>query len=182
VAMVFALITLFGPVACGGDDGDTLPAAAAADEGSEPSGESAGEDDVANGDEPLEVAGSPGGEGAGGQLMLGSEEISFDVGRCILVPQEDGTGGTIEINAVAEGVNAAGDPVAASITRYADDSQFVGDDIHVIVGEPGNLLAEYGDVFPLGTATTDSTGVHFDGELTDFDNPSSVIASIFILC
>lgn len=128
IAAVALLLIVAG---CGDDDdgaagGDDTPATTAApsDEGTAaPSG---------NDDEPAAPSG-----GNGGELVLGDETITFDSARCFLQEQEAAAGGgKILFVGQASGTNAAGEQVMIDVSRYDEDSQFVGDDIVVDIGDP----------------------------------------------
>jgi hypothetical protein len=128
------------------------------------------------------AAGAPG-SGGGGSLTLGDEVIPFDSARCFLQDQT-AAGQEIELTAQAFGTNAAGDAVSIDFTRYAASSDFSGDDISVVVGDPRS-----DDAASLG-ASLDIGGVDRAGStlsasnvaLTSSDSAATITASFEINC
>ena len=127
--------------------------------------------------------GTAGGSGGGGELVLGDEVIPFDSARCYLQDQT-AAGQEIELTGQAFGTNATGDAVSIDFTRWAPSSDFSGDDISVVVGDPRS-----GDAASLG-ARLDIGGVSLAGstlsasnvELTSSDGSATITASFEINC
>jgi hypothetical protein len=85
---------------------------------------------------PEDQPAAPSGSG-GGTLVLGDETIQLDSSRCFLQSQPvAGSEGNILATAQGFGTNAAGDEVSIDFTRFDEESQFTGDDISVVVGNP----------------------------------------------
>jgi hypothetical protein len=172
IAAVAAMLIVAG---CGGDDdgGSDTPATTAApsDAGtSAPSGD----------DEPAPPSG-----GNGGEVVLGDETITFDSARCFLEEQDAAAGGgKILFVAQAFGTNAAGEQVAIDVSRYDEDSQFVGDDIIVDIGDPfsDDLVSYLGGsedfIVSLDGSTVSADGLTF----RNFDDDTELSGSFRIDC
>lgn len=168
--------------ACGGDDdsgaeNDTGTAATAETD--------AGGTAAAGGDDSDADPGGGDGDGNGGTLVLGDETIAFDSARCFLDEQDAAAGGGKILFVVqAFGTNAAGDELTIDVSRYDEDSQFVGDDIIVDIGDPFSddavSLKANAD---LGTVAVDGSTVSA-GDLTfvNSDDAAEQMGSFEINC
>ncbi len=83
------------------------------------------------------TTGGSGGGGSGGTLTLGGETIQLGNPQCYLQNQT-AAGQEIEWTAQATGTNAAGKSVNLDFTRYAKGGSFEGDDVSVMIGQPGS--------------------------------------------
>jgi hypothetical protein len=110
--------------------------------------------------------------GTAGTLTLDGETITFDSSLCYLEEQDAAAGGgTIEFVGQAFGTNSAGEEVTIDVSRFSEESQFAGDDVSIVIGDPFSADAlEYRSSSPTGTVTVDggtmrATSVSFlDGE------------------
>ncbi len=101
---------------------------------------------AAGGDSPTTTevggGGSSGGNGGApagdaGTVVLGDETIAFDSARCDMQEQAAPEGGgKILFSIQAYGSNANGDEIRVEVSRYDQDSQFVGDKIELVIGDP----------------------------------------------
>jgi len=140
--MFLAILVLVLVGAACGDDDATSPTTAA------PGGQ------TDNGSS----AGTPTPSATGGFLTLGDETIQFDSARCYLEEQPSaGGGGSILATGQGFGTNSEGVEVSLDFTRFNEESQFAGDDINVVIGDPfsGDTISYF--------AGLDIGGVSIDG-------------------
>ena len=84
----------------------------------------------------------------------------------------------------AEGTNPEGEPVLIDVSRYDEDSQFVGDDILVDIGDPfsGDSIT-WGANADLGTVQIDGSRVYADGlTFRNFDTNEELPGAFNIFC
>lgn len=113
---------------CGGDSkaGPTTAASA---------GDSPTTTEVGGGGSTGGNDGAPAGDA--GTVVLGDETIIFDSARCDMQEQAAPEGGgKILFSIQAYGSNANGDEIRVEVSRYDEDSQFVGDKIELVIGDP----------------------------------------------
>ena len=120
--------------------------------------------------------------GGGGSLVLGDETIALDSARCYL-REQTAAGQKIELTGQAYGTNAAGEAIILDFSRFAEESDFTGDDITVDIGDV------YADDAIHLTAKLDIGGVARDGsklQASNFelrsDDGSTTAASFEIHC
>jgi hypothetical protein len=118
-----------------------------------------------------------------GTLVLPDETIELTSSQCYLKKQT-AAGQDIDLTAQARGTNAAGDAVNLDFTRYANSSSFAGDDITVLIGQPGASNAT--DLSGrLDRGTVDRSGDTFsinDTQLRNESSGDSVTISFEIQC
>ncbi len=128
----------------------------AADQGADAVADAGTDADEAESTAPADSAASVGGAGT---IVLGDENITFDSARCFLQEQDAAAGGGKILFVVqAYGANSAGEELYIDVSRYDQDSQFSGDKIELVVGDPysGNALSwEANDV--VGTVALDGS-------------------------
>jgi len=89
-------------------------------------------------DQPMEDdnGGSESG-GLAGMVVVGDETITLDSARCFLEEQDAAAGGgKILFTAQASGTNADGEEITIDVFRFDEDSQFTGDKVSLVVGDP----------------------------------------------
>jgi hypothetical protein len=129
--------------ACGGDDDAQADSAATEQSDAETDTSEAGGDESAPvteepaPDEDDTDVSPPAASGSAGTLVLGDETITFDRSRCFLEEQDAAAGGGKILFVVqAFGSNGEGEEVLVDISRFDEDSQFEGDEISVVIGDP----------------------------------------------
>jgi len=142
---VFAVLALVA-AGCGGDDagdgdagGDTTVARDAGTGGTT-APEDGGVDDQSVGEEDDPSADGGDGSDAGGfagSIVIGDETIMLDAALCFLEEQDAAAGGgKILFTAQASGTNAAGEEITIDVSRFDEDSQFTGDKVSLVIGDP----------------------------------------------
>ena len=191
---VLASAVVLALAGCGGDDDDVGNADASAGEDGADTAEAestAESDDTGDaGDAATEPAAddaaeSGGGGGGGGTLVLGGDTITLDSARCFLEEQDAAAGGgKILFVAQGFGVTAGGEQLTLDVSRYDEDSQFVGDDVIVDIGDPfaddAVSLTANAD---LGTVTVDGSTLSADGlTFVNSDDLTEQAGSFEITC
>ena len=165
VAAGAAIMVTFA--ACGGADDSSIE----------------GDSSNADAEEP---ASEPTEDGAGGgTLVLGDETIKFDGAQCFLQEQDAAAGGgKILFVAQGSGINAAGEEVLLDVSRYDEDSQFVGDDVSVDIGDPfSGAAVSWTGGGDIGTVTVDGSTVSAGGlTFENFDEGTEQPGSFEINC
>ena len=110
---------------------------------------------------------------------------AFESARCFLEEQDAAAGGgKILFVAQGFGVNAAGDEVSIDVSRYDEDSQFSGDSINVVIGDPFSPdAASWDAIVDLGTVTVEGSTVSADGlTFSNVDDQTELAGSFRIDC
>ena len=190
---VLASAVVLALAGCGGDDDVGNADASAGEDGADTAeAESTAESDDTGdaGDAATEPAAddaaeSGGGGGGGGTLVLGGDTITLDSARCFLEEQDAAAGGgKILFVAQGFGVTAGGEQLTLDVSRYDEDSQFVGDDVIVDIGDPfaddAVSLTANAD---LGTVTVDGSTLSADGlTFVNSDDLTEQAGSFEITC
>lgn len=171
---------------CGDDDagdGDSGATTTTAADGSATTGAGDGGDGGSDGgdDGSDPAATGPG----GGELTLGDEQIELDSSQCFLEEQEAAAGGgKILFVAQAFGKDAAGDQVVVDVSRFDEDSQFVGDAVDIVIGDPlAEETVEYRSTLELGTVTVEGSTVSLaSATLTNLDTLEDIQVALTIDC
>lgn len=173
---------------CGGDDDDGASSPAVPVEAADSSDDSSDESDAsAEGDASGESDSAPPATGGGdaGSVVLGDETVAFDSARCFLQEQDAAAGGGKILFVVqAFGTDANGDELMIDVSRFDEDSQFTGDDISVVIGDPfSGSAVSWSASADLGTVQIDGSTVSADGlTFQNFDDFAELAGSFSINC